>query len=186
MLNYHDTHGQLPPAVVYGADSRPLYSWRVLLLPFLEHDDLYREFHSDEPWDSPHNRALLPRMPALYRPPPGKASRLHPYHTILHVFVGPGTAFESREGLRLPVDFPDGVGNTLLIVEAGEPVRWTQPADLAFDPDGPLPELRLLFKDGFRAVMADASVRWIPANTSLATLRAAITRNGNDDLGPDW
>ena len=53
--NYHDTHGLYPPAVVYGDDDKPLYSWRVLILPFVEQDALYKEFHLDEPWDSPHN-----------------------------------------------------------------------------------------------------------------------------------
>jgi predicted Ser/Thr protein kinase len=40
--NYHDVYGSFPPAVVTGANGEPLYSGRVLLLPFLEMDDLYR------------------------------------------------------------------------------------------------------------------------------------------------
>jgi hypothetical protein len=67
--NYHDKHGRLPPAVVYGEDGKPLHSWRVLLLPFIAQGELYREFKLDEPWDSPHNLALLPRMPATFAPP---------------------------------------------------------------------------------------------------------------------
>src|SRR5947209_4748780 len=119
MHNYHDTHGQLPPAVVYGADGTPLYSWRVLILPYIEQQELYQQFHLDEPWDSPHNRALLPLMPRTYAAPGRKARLLPPYHTVIHVFVGQGAAFEGREGLRLPGDFPDGTSNTLLFVEAG-------------------------------------------------------------------
>src|SRR5262249_31265753 len=34
--NYHDNYQQFPPAVVYSADGKPLYSWRVLILPFIE------------------------------------------------------------------------------------------------------------------------------------------------------
>src|SRR5262249_217448 len=33
--NYNDTMGRLPPAVVYDKEGRPLYSWRVLLHPFI-------------------------------------------------------------------------------------------------------------------------------------------------------
>jgi hypothetical protein len=187
MLNYAgEHHGRLPPAVVCGEDGRPLYSWRVLLLPYIEGDDLYREFHLDEPWDSPHNLALLPRMPGTYAPPRWKKSKVPPYHTVYHVFVGEGAAFEGREGVRIPKDFPDGTGNTFLVVEAGEPVPWTKPEDIPYDPDGLLPDLRCLFKDGFRAGMADGSMRWVRKGTSEANLRAAITRNGGETLGDDW
>jgi hypothetical protein len=66
-----------------------LYSWRVLLLPYIEEEPLYKEFHLDEPWDSAHNIRLLERIPAVYAPPRYKRSRLPPYHTVVHVFVGP-------------------------------------------------------------------------------------------------
>jgi hypothetical protein len=186
MLNYHDEHGHLPPAVVYGYDGQPLYSWRVLLLPYIEHDDVYRQFRLDEPWDSPHNITLLPKMPGMYAPPSHKQSKVPPYHTVCHVFVGRGAAFEGQEGLRSPQDFPDGASNTILVVEAGAPVPWTKPEDILYDPDGPLPGLRCLFKDGFRVRMADCSGRFVSKGTSEATVRAAITRNGGDRLGPDW
>ena len=41
LLNYHDTYGQLPPAVVTDANGKPLYSGRVLLLPFFEQAPLW-------------------------------------------------------------------------------------------------------------------------------------------------
>ena len=186
MHNYADVHGTMPPAVVYGDDGRPLYSWRVLILPYIEQNDLYQEFHLDEPWDSPHNLALLPRMPEAYAPPRYKRSKVPPYHTVCHVFVGKGAAFEGKEGLRLPADFPKGTPNTLLIVEAGEPVPWTKPADLAYDPDGPLPDLRCLFKDGFRAVLADGETRWVGNGISEPTLRWVISRNDPEPHTGDW
>jgi hypothetical protein len=187
MHNYHDTHGKLPPAVVYGKDGEPLYSWRVLLLPYIEQHALYKEFHLDEPWDSPHNVTLLPRMPRTYAPPPGKASKVAPHHTVCQVFVGPGTPFEGTEGVPLNQEgFPDGTSNTFLIVEAGEPVPWTKPAELPYAPDQPLPDLRGLFRERFRAGLADGSMRWVRKETSEATIRAAITRNGGERLGPDW
>jgi Protein of unknown function (DUF1559) len=186
LRNYQEEHGRLPPAVVYGEDGAPLHSWRVLILPYLSHEALYQEFRLDEPWDSPHNIRLLSRMPSSYAPPRGKAYQVPAYHTVVHVFVGEGAAFEGPEGLRLPQDFPDGTCNTLLVVEAGEPVPWTKPEDLPYAPDRPLPALRSLFKDGFRACTADCSRHFVPRGTSEATLRAAITRNGGDTLGRDW
>lgn len=186
MLNYEDQHGRLPPAVVYGPSGEPLYSWRVVILPFMEQQELYQQFHLDEPWDSPHNQQLLARMPASYAPPPGKRKKVPAYHTICKVFVGKGAAFEGREGLRRAADFPDGTSDTLLVVEAGEPVPWTKPEDLPFDPQGPLPDLRCLFKDGFRACAVDGMRRWIRNGVSETTLRAVITRNGHDAPGADW
>jgi hypothetical protein len=186
MHSYEDTHGRLPPAAVCGEDGKPLLSWRVLLLPFLSQKDLYGQFKLDEPWDSPHNLRLLERMPSVYAPPPGKAGMVPPYHTVCHVFVGKGAAFEWGRGLRLKHDFPDGLSNTFLVVEAGKPVPWTKPEELEYDPYGPLPDLGGIFHDGFRARLADGSGVWIKKGLSEASLRAAITRNAGDKVGPDW
>jgi hypothetical protein len=181
MHGYEDKHGRLPPAVVYGADGQPLYSWRVLILPFIGEEDLYKQFKLDEPWNSPHNIQLLAKMPPAYAiMPPSQARRAPAYHTICHVFVGPGAAFEGRDGKSLKTDFPDGTSRTLLIVEAGQPVPWTKPDELHYDPKGPLPELKGVFRDSFRAAFGDGSVRHIPSNVSERTLRALITRNAGD------
>jgi hypothetical protein len=138
---------------VYG-DDRPLYSWRVLLLPFLEQKELYDEFHLNEPWDSPHNRALIDRMPSNYEAPWTRRVKVPRGYTVLHVLTGPGTPFEGRNGLRLPDDFPDGTTHTLLYVEAEPAVPWTMPESIASDPTRPL-RLHGLFRDGFRACTAD-------------------------------
>src|SRR5262245_42706847 len=63
LQNYHDTYGSFPPAFVLGPDGRPWHSWRVLILPFMECDPLYREYRFNEPWDGPNNRKLLAKMP---------------------------------------------------------------------------------------------------------------------------
>jgi hypothetical protein len=105
-------------------------------------------------------------------------------HTICHVFVGPGTPFEGRDGLRLSTDFP--ASRTILLVEAGEPVPWTKPADLPFAPDQPLPDLTGLFEDGIRACTVAGFRQWIRKDISERTLRAAITRHAKDQLGSDW
>jgi len=187
MHNYHDAHGRLPPAVVYGEHGQPLYSWRVLLLPHIEQQDLYKQFHLDEPWDSPHNLPLLERMPGTYAPPPGKKSRMPAYHTVCHVFVGKGTPFEEKKGVKFNEEcFPDGTSNTILIVEAGLPVPWAKPEDIPYDAEDPLPRLDPLFRDGFRIALADGSVRFLSRKIGETSLRAAITRNGGETLENDW
>jgi RNA polymerase sigma factor (sigma-70 family) len=92
MHNYQDTHGCFPPAAIYGKNGKPLLSWRVLLLPYLEQDNLYRQFHLDEPWDSPHNKKLLETKVKAYHIP-GHDDWTKTYY---QVFVGEDTVFERR------------------------------------------------------------------------------------------
>jgi hypothetical protein len=185
LIAYQDAKGSLPPPAVVGEGGKPLLSWRVLILPYIEQKKLFDEFRLDEPWDGPHNRRLLAKMPRVYAPFDGSATP-EPYSTYYQVFVGKGTAFEGPGRLHLRYDFPDGVFNTFLIVEAGEAVPWTKPEDLRYAPDGPLPPLGGLFKDGFRAALADGSVRSVGREVSERSIRAAITRNAGDKPGPDW
>ena len=180
MRGYEDAHGRLPPAVVYGRDGKPLLSWRVLLLPDVGPAGLYERFKLDEPWDSPHNIALLPEMPGVYAPPPGKVSKVPPYHTVCHVFVGKGTAFEDPQGARLAHNFPHHSWDPLMIVEAGPPVPWTKPEELVYDPNGQLPDLACLFRNGFRAATVNCSVSFISNDTSEAELREAIAPKDQD------
>ncbi len=201
MHNYADANGgRLPPAVVRDGDGRPLYSWRVLLLPYLEEQAVYKRFKLDEPWDSTDNLALLAETPRSYRAPtaagegPGSEGM-----TYYQVFVGPGTPFEDPYGPRLPHAFPDGTSNTLLVAEAGEPAPWTKPVDLVYDPHGPLPALGGVFRGegsrfnlfrrpprGTTVALADGSTRFLSPELTETTLRAAIVRNDGTVLGPDW
>ena len=66
MHNYHDSNGHFPAQAIYSKDGKPLLSWRVLLLPYLDQDALYRQFKLDEAWDGPHNEKLLAQMPKLF------------------------------------------------------------------------------------------------------------------------
>jgi len=53
--NYHDAHHSFPPAYTVDANCKPLHSWRVLILPYLEKNDLYSKIRLYEPWDSEYN-----------------------------------------------------------------------------------------------------------------------------------
>lgn len=69
MHNHHSVHGQFPAAASMSTDGKPLLSWRVQLLPFLNAASLYNEFKLDEPWDSAHNKKLIAQMPAVFACP---------------------------------------------------------------------------------------------------------------------
>ena len=191
---YQATYGHLPPAAVRGKDGRPLLSWRVLLLPFLEQNELYTEFHLDEPWDSPHNQPLLQKMPRVYAAV-GAGKGASADATFYQVFTGKGTAFET-DGLVVPKDFPDGPENTILVIEAGQAVPWTQPADMLYLAEGPLPELGGVFKGptrfsnwnqvaGMNAAFADGSLHFLKQPIQEERLRGLITRNGGERVNPE-
>jgi serine/threonine protein kinase len=205
MHSYHDTFRRLPPAVLYDKTGKPMHSWRVLLLPYLEQPTLFRQFKLNEPWDSPHNSKLLAMMPEVYAPM-NLVKRGD--KTCYQVFTGrtaPFAAAKPGPGQLRPfkikgreVDlyetgpivkldsFTDGTANTILIVEARDWVPWTKPEDLHFRPEMPLPPLGGQFKTGFLAAMADASVKLVGRTVSEKSIRAAITPAGNDVPGPDW
>jgi hypothetical protein len=185
MHAYRDEHGTFPPHAIFDEKGRPLLSWRVAILPYIEQKELYQQFKLDEPWDGPHNSKLLAKMPQIYLHPM-RNTREEPFTTHLRVFVGKGAAFEGQRGLRVPKDFPDGTSNTILIVEAAQAVPWTSPEDLHYVPDWPLPKLGGFFWRGFYVALADGSVQVIPQETREATIRAHITRNGGERPDPDW
>jgi len=183
LYNIHDATGHCPPAAII-KDGRALLSWRVAILPYLEQRALYTEFHLDEPWDSPHNKALLPRMPAVYACPSDRVASPATGLTTYRVLVGPGTLFEGAEGVKLD-DVTDGTATTLAVVESPLAVPWTKPEELAYDPRGPLPPFGSEHRDGFKALFADGSVRSIPSATADLALRRLITRNGGEAISLD-
>jgi len=69
LVYYADKHGGLPPAHTTNGAGKPMHSWRVLLLPYLDRESLYSQINLNEPWDSPANRRFLELMPECYRSP---------------------------------------------------------------------------------------------------------------------
>ncbi len=184
--SFHDTHGVFPPAAIRDDAGRPLLSWRVAILPFIELGSLYNEFRLQEPWDSEHNKKLIEKMPAVFSigAPTGPASTTH-YQAI----VGPGTAWEGqprppgaflRGGTSIP-SFTDGTSNTILLVEAARPAIWTKPEELTFD-GRQLPKLGGQFNGGYNVAMTDGAVRFLLDDIDPRLMRALLTRNGGETL----
>jgi len=130
LWNYESAYKSLPSRVLKDANGRPLLSWRVAILPFIEQQPLYEQFHLDEPWDSEHNLSLLDSMPKIFKHPnfagpAGHTVYLAPYKT--------GTVW-SLEKPELG-EITDGTSNTIACFEVNDEhaVPWTKPEDIDLD-----------------------------------------------------
>ena len=136
MHNYHNVNNFFPPAFSRGKDGKPLLSWRVLILPYLDQKALYDQFHLDEAWDSPHNRALIAKMPAVFLCPAEKAALAAEGKTRYLGARGAGTILRGAEPVSVR-DITDGTSSTIVGIDAGDDhaVVWTKPDDWEFDPE---------------------------------------------------
>jgi beta-lactamase regulating signal transducer with metallopeptidase domain len=178
IMNYQMAHKTLPPQAICDATGRPLLSWRVAILPYLEEAELYNEFRRDEPWDSEHNRKLIARMPAALRnsmlKEPGKTNYL--------AVVGSECAFNgSPKGLGF-ASIPDGTSNTIEVVEANpdQAVEWTRPQDWNFDRNNPLKGLGAAWPDGWHAAYVDGHIKKFTRDAPPDTVGIAFTRRGGE------
>jgi prepilin-type processing-associated H-X9-DG protein len=124
---YHNEHGSFPPAYSVDENGKPMHSWRVLILPHLGEDALYRQFKLDEPWDSPHNQALANRMPAVFRCQADRDAQTG--ETSYLMIVGPGTVADGPKAHSID-DISDGLSSTIIVTEScGSGVNWLEPRD---------------------------------------------------------
>lgn len=179
MHMYHDAHGHLPAAALVGPDGNTPHSWRVALLPYLGHDELYKEYHLDQPWDSPDNLKVLAQLPDVYRHPEDVSDSSNASYFVL---VGPDTVFAHTDGTGMPISkIADGASKTLLAVEAKRDIPWTKPEDIEYAADQPVPPLGEWMPRSANVAFCDGSVRTLRLNMlDEQVLRALITRSGGE------
>lgn len=206
MHNYHNDYGTLPPQAIKDQAGTPLLSWRVALLPYLGQDALYKEFKLDEAWDSPHNKKLLARIPAVYQRPRMPAS---PVAAILAAFSVGTPSADPMEGHRTPYQVPlvagsvfsetkplslvrlaaaDGTSNTVVLVEVVEEhaVPWTKPSDWLVNEKLGVGDLHFWANGRSYVTFGDGSVRSVKRTAPFNALKALLGwRDGNNvDLDP--
>jgi prepilin-type processing-associated H-X9-DG protein len=190
MHAYHDTNHGLPTAASFAPDGKPLLSWRVAILPYIEELDLYKQFKLDEPWDSEHNKTLIAKMPKTYALPLAADAKDGVTHycvfanvvgsdglSTLFPWPAPKTSGPPRGITLAQITNLDGSSNTIMAVEAAEGVPWTKPDELMYNPKGPLPKLGGFWNGATNVAFADGSVRTLSDKVPEATLRALITFN---------
>lgn len=202
LQGYEATHGCFPPAYLTDETGRPMHSWRVLILPFVERPDLYEKYNFSEPWDGPNNRKLAVVMPRIYACPVeaqqrGAGNVLTNYVAV----VGENTMWPESSSVKVQ-DIYDAPGNTLHLVETqGHPIHWMEPRDLSHDQAVQLlaaPAERehehghanksFFYRNVFtgrNAVFADARVDHFPPGMPHAVATALLTQGGGEVLDQD-
>jgi hypothetical protein len=179
MHNYAMANKTLPPAYKADASGKPLLSWRVLILPYLGREDLYKKFNLDEPWDSDNNKKLIAEMPSMCANPNSGVS--HEGKTNYLTIRGEKAMFSGAKGVSF-ADVKDGLSNTIMTVEVPDAsaVIWTKPDDFTVDESDPIKGLVGMRPMGFLAGFGDGSVRMIAASLDPTTLKALFTRDGGE------
>jgi prepilin-type processing-associated H-X9-DG protein len=180
--NYHDTYNSFPPAYVADSDGRPMHSWRVLILPYLDQQALYQSYDFTQPWDSPANQFVLQSMPPVFACPSNPAQGGNT--TAYAAAFGPDCVFSGPEGVKIQT-IVDGTSNTVMVGEATRAaIPWTQPQDVDIqahpalnDPGG----FSSHHTGGVQFLMGDGSVRFISEEINQQTLDSLY---GKSDANP--
>ncbi len=189
--NYHDLHHCFPPAYIADENGKPMHSWRVLLLPYLEEEDLYKAYDFSEPWDGPNNRKLLDRCPTIFQCPSERNGREQPSsETSYLAVIGPHTMWPGQQCVKFD-DVPDGFSHTIMVVEAADTgIHWLEPRDLHVLQMNPAvnPEhgQGISSKHTGRANVAlvDGAVLILPDTATTENIKALLTRDGEEKV--DW
>jgi prepilin-type processing-associated H-X9-DG protein len=183
---YEQEHGALPPACTLDANGRPLHSWRTLILPYLEEEQLYKTIDLSKPWNDPANAKALEVVPFVFRCPEASGA---PSATTYLAIVSPNGCLIRGKGRRLS-EITDSHASTFMVIESDEEhaVPWMAPIDA----DEALvlnlgPGSKLHHAGGVNASLVDGSVAFLKASTPAEVRRALISISGNDDkAAAEW
>ena len=182
---YAADQGTYPTPVVTDAAGKPLYSWRVLILPYLGEGSLHANFKLNEAWDSPANSQLLAQCPNVYTSPGSGSNSAFSNYVLI---TGAGTVFPTTGPLK-PAQISDGLDRTLLVVETDNSMNdWSKPFDIDISKmssriGAPGPDtIGGTHAEGAAAVFADGEPAWLSIDLPAPIVDASITPNGSESL----
>ncbi len=188
MHNYHDAYKTFPPAFIADEDGKPIRSWRVLILPFMEQSPLYERYDFNVPWDAPQNQLAASSAIPGYTCPSDPAAAAAPTDTNYVLLTGTGTIFDVAKKPTFR-EILDGTSNTIMAVEVrGSGINWSEPKDLdiesfvaMFGPNG-VGRNASPHPGGMNVAIADGSVRFLPFTLSPQDARALATSAGGEQI----
>lgn len=183
MHTYESVYGRFPDDI-RDKDGKPLLSWRVAILPFIEQEQLYKQFKLNEPWDSEHNIKLSQMVVKVYSSPSGLKMERNktPYLAVR----GKGLFLDKVGGTRIR-DIADGTSNSIGLVEVdeSEAVIWSKPADFQPNQKEPFKGLTHTYKDHILTGFLDGSVRTLPIKLDPKKLWGLFTIAGGEVIPND-
>jgi prepilin-type processing-associated H-X9-DG protein len=190
LQNYTDIYRCFPPAYITDENGKPMHSWRVLILPFIEQKALYDRYDFDEPWDGPNNSKLAKEMPPIFACPSDIANPgiLTDYVAL----VGPETMWQPDHGTTFK-EIKDGSTQTIAVIEAtGAGINWMEPRDLPFSAvsKGINPKQGVGISShhpgAVIALFADGHTQTIQERLSIKLLNALCTKSGGEAIDGDF
>ena len=183
LRSYADHYHSFPPRYTVDSRGRPLHSWRTLILPFIEEDQLYRSIDLSKAWNDPVNSQARRSAPSVFHCP--AANDNAPHYTTYLAVVAPAGAFHPDRARR-PAEFEDA--QTLMVIEvpAKDAFHWMSPHDtdagfvLRFDS-----QTEFAHQGGTHVVFSDGTVRFLSGGVPQSIRRAMISIAGNEDLNWD-
>jgi hypothetical protein len=178
---HHDAKNSFPAQASYNRDGKPLLSWRVQILPYLGEQALFDKFRLDEPWDSEHNKALIPMMPRVYWDPASRLGIEEGRTNYLGV-QGKGLLFDGSGKGRKMREIRDGTSHSLAVVQVDDDraTTWTKPDDWQWNESDPTKNLGGLHPGIFIAGFCDGSVRAISKEIDPKVLKSLLTIAGGE------
>jgi prepilin-type processing-associated H-X9-DG protein len=185
---YHDTYKTVPPAYFADAEGKPMHSWRVLILPFIEGNDVYQKYDFNEPWDGPNNKKLAALIPSVYQCPSGSEDDGQTNYVAV---VGPETVWPGDAPVKIRAII-DGPSRTIQVIETVDSgIHWMEPRDVSLDQataginghNGP-PSISSHHPGGANALFCDSHVQFLPDDVPPETLRALLTKDGKEAVDP--
>ena len=190
--NYQDDFDSLP----VHATGTPPQSWRVSLLPYVDHFAFWEVYDSEFAWDDPKNQTVSKAPLSVYRcptHPDDLPTRTYPKTDYLAV-VGVSTFWPPATPRRFQ-ETTDGISNTLMVVEAcGTDIAWAEPRDLSLNeasiginmPGDKQNQSNGVSSSyhtgGANALFGDGSVRFLFEEIDPEVLRALLTANGGEEI----
>lgn len=184
--NYHDEHGHFPPAFTVDDNGRRLHSWRTLLLPFIEENELYEKIDLTKPWSHPANALARAACPDSFRCP---SADLPEGFTSYKAVVGTRCAFPVGGSTTSINDVSDGTSLTAFVLEtnAEHASHWMNPHD-----DGAIDFAAFLHskpatvhKAGVYMLFVDGSVHFIGCDTEPEIVEGLMTIAGGEVIDTD-
>lgn len=179
VVRYTKERGKLPSTNIRDSSGNvQTLSWRVALLPYLGHKELYERFNFEEPWDGPNNIKLLNYIPEEYT-----SGDRYDYKTNYLGASGNTYAFDGQED---PGAEYAPLADTIAIAEVDDDkaVPWTKPEDMFTTGAGLKLYLGDLRAAGTYVIWGDGKVGVVPNGVPISDLHTAFVYVGGGEKPP--